>query len=89
MLPEAHRDDSRCRRVRGDPHAGPRPVRHARGLDARDDPLRTDDRGRAVRHGDAAQAGVRVENTSATDPLVILKHFGPDNPDAEPFKRSD
>jgi hypothetical protein len=31
---------------------------------------------------DAAQAGVRVQNTSATDPLVILKHFGPGNPDA-------
>jgi hypothetical protein len=31
---------------------------------------------------DAAQAGVRIENTSATDPLVILKHFGPGNPDA-------
>jgi hypothetical protein len=32
---------------------------------------------------DAAQAGVRVENASDTDPLVILKHFGPRNPDAE------
>jgi len=31
---------------------------------------------------DAAQAGVRIQNTSATDPLVILKHFGPGNPDA-------
>jgi hypothetical protein len=35
---------------------------------------------------DAAQAGVRVENTSATDPLVLLKHFGPGNPDAEPLR---
>jgi hypothetical protein len=35
---------------------------------------------------DAAQAGVRVENTSDTDPLVILKHFGPGNPDAEPLR---
>jgi len=35
---------------------------------------------------DAALAGVRIENTSATDPLVILKHFGPGNPDAEPFR---
>jgi hypothetical protein len=34
----------------------------------------------------AAQAGVRVENTSDTDPLVILKHFGPGNPDAEPLR---
>jgi len=31
---------------------------------------------------DAAQAGVGVENTCATDPLVILKHFGPGNQDA-------
>ena len=30
----------------------------------------------------AAKEGVTVENTSATDPLVILKHFGPGNPDA-------
>jgi hypothetical protein len=26
---------------------------------------------------DAAKAGVRIENPSASDPLVILKHFGP------------
>ena len=26
---------------------------------------------------DAAQAGVRIENPSDTDPLVMLKHFGP------------
>jgi hypothetical protein len=31
---------------------------------------------------DAAAKGVRVENRSDTDPLVILKHFGPGNPDA-------
>jgi hypothetical protein len=30
---------------------------------------------------DVAKAGVHVQNTSATDPLVILKHFGPGNPD--------
>ncbi len=35
---------------------------------------------------EAAQTGVRVENRSHTDPLVILKHFGPGNPDAEPFR---
>ncbi len=29
----------------------------------------------------AARAGVRVANTSATEPLVMLKHFGPGNPD--------
>jgi hypothetical protein len=34
----------------------------------------------------AAKAGVRVENSSATDPLVILKHFGPGNPDTEPLR---
>ena len=33
---------------------------------------------------DAAAAGVRVENRSETDPLVILKHFGPGNPDSPP-----
>jgi len=36
---------------------------------------------------DAAQEGVPIENTSATDPLVILKHFGPGNPDAEPLRK--
>jgi hypothetical protein len=29
-----------------------------------------------------ARAGVRIENVSQTEPLVILKHFGPGNPDA-------
>ena len=36
---------------------------------------------------DAAKAGVEVHNSSATDPLVILKHFGPGNPDAEPRRK--
>ena len=36
---------------------------------------------------EAARAGVRIENRSETDPLVILKHFGPGNPDAELFRR--
>jgi hypothetical protein len=31
----------------------------------------------------AAQNGVRIKNPSETEPLVILKHFGPDNPDAK------
>ena len=35
---------------------------------------------------EAAKAGVRIENRSETDPLVILKHFGPGNPDAELFR---
>ncbi len=30
---------------------------------------------------DAAQAGVTIENLSQTDPIVMLKHFGPNNPD--------
>jgi hypothetical protein len=34
----------------------------------------------------AARDGVRIENHSATDPLVLLKHFGPGNPDNEPLK---
>ena len=29
----------------------------------------------------AAQAGVKISNPSKTDPLVMLKHFGPGNPD--------
>ena len=36
----------------------------------------------------AAKAGVRIENRSETEPLVILKHFGPGNPDAELFRRT-
>jgi len=35
---------------------------------------------------EAARAGVRVENRSDVDPLVLLKHFGPGNPDAESFR---
>jgi hypothetical protein len=36
---------------------------------------------------EAAKNGVRIENLSETDPLVILKHFGPGNPDAEPLRQ--
>jgi hypothetical protein len=36
---------------------------------------------------DVAKEGVRIENPSATDPLVLLKHFGPGNPDAQPLCR--
>ena len=35
----------------------------------------------------AAQEGVTIENLSESDPLVILKHFGPGNPDAEAVRR--
>src|SRR5690349_23086420 len=31
----------------------------------------------------AAQSGVRITNRSDTENLVMLKHFGPGNPDAE------
>jgi len=31
----------------------------------------------------AAQRGVTITNQSATDPIVMLKHFGPKNPDLE------
>jgi hypothetical protein len=30
---------------------------------------------------EAARRGVRIENASGSDPLVILKHFGPGNPE--------
>ena len=36
----------------------------------------------------AAQEGVVIENLSTSDPLVMLKHFGPGNPDAQPPVRS-
>lgn len=31
----------------------------------------------------AAQEGVKIVNHSKTDPIVMLKHFGPDNPDLD------
>jgi hypothetical protein len=34
----------------------------------------------------AAREGVRIENLSETEPLVMLKHFGPGNPDAVSFQ---
>jgi hypothetical protein len=35
----------------------------------------------------AAKAGVKVVNKSQTENLVMLKHFGPGNPDAARFVR--
>ena len=32
----------------------------------------------------AAQRGITIVNRSSTEPLVMLKHFGPGNPDASP-----
>lgn len=31
----------------------------------------------------AARSGVKITNPSPTDPIVMLKHFGPENPDLE------
>ena len=36
---------------------------------------------------EAARRGVAITNRSETEPLVILKHFGPGNPDAEALVR--
>ncbi|HEY4361331.1 MAG TPA: hypothetical protein VGN17_10190 [Bryobacteraceae bacterium] len=36
---------------------------------------------------DSAKQGVHIQNSSDSDPLVILKHFGPGNPEA-PLKRA-
>ena len=36
----------------------------------------------------AAETGVLVENLSSSDPLVMLKHFGPGNPDAQSLVRA-
>ena len=35
----------------------------------------------------AAREGVRITNSSSVEKLVMLKHFGPDNPDARPLVR--
>ncbi len=32
---------------------------------------------------EAAKRGVTIQNVSQTDPIVMLKHFGPDNPDLD------
>lgn len=36
---------------------------------------------------DAAREGIKIENKSMTDSLVMLKHFGPGNPDAESLRK--
>ena len=35
----------------------------------------------------AAAQGVVIHNPSMVDPLVMLKHFGPGNPEAEPLRK--
>ena len=37
----------------------------------------------------AAAEGVRITNSSPDEKLVMLKHFGPDNPDARPLVREE
>lgn len=37
----------------------------------------------------AAQAGVRISNASPDEKFVMLKHFGPGNPDARPLIRQE
>ena len=37
----------------------------------------------------AAAEGIPIHNPSATDPLVMLKHFGPGNPDAESLRKDN
>ena len=37
----------------------------------------------------AANAGVAITNTSSTEKLVMLKHFGPGNPDAKALIREE
>jgi hypothetical protein len=36
----------------------------------------------------AAKNGIVITNRSDTENLVMLKHFGPGNPDAESLKRN-
>jgi len=35
----------------------------------------------------AAEEGIFIQNPSTTDPLVLLKHFGPGNPEAESLRK--
>jgi hypothetical protein len=35
-----------------------------------------------------AKAGIKIHNASATENLVLLRHFGPGNPDAPSKKLS-
>ena len=78
----ANGDDQGRRGVRSDPDPGSRDDRQAPRVDAGDDSLRRDDGRRTVRHGRRRRAKACASRTSATtEPLVILKHFGPGNPD--------
>jgi len=37
---------------------------------------------------EVARQGVSIQNPSLSDPLVVLSHFGPGNPDAEPLRKT-
>ena len=37
---------------------------------------------------EVARQGVSIQNPSLSDPLVLLRHFGPGNPDAEPLRKT-
>ena len=65
VLPKRTRDDQGRRRVRTDPDAGLRHVRQAAGVDAGDDPVRTDDGGRGVRDGRRGAAPACESRTAA------------------------
>ena len=61
---EAHRHDQGRGGLRADPHAGPRRVERPAGVHTRDDPLRTNDRRRMLRHRRSSRrrrAGSRIE----------------------------
>ena len=76
-------DHQRQRRLRLDRRARARQDRQACAANAGDDPLRRADRGRVFRRlRAAAKTGVTFENTGS-EPLVVLRYFGPDvNPQA-------
>ena len=85
--PDCHGQRQRGIRINRHPRA--RNVRQASGLGANHDPLWGDDGGRTIRHRRGRQAGRFASRTQAlSDPLVILKHFGPGNPDAEPLRKT-
>ena len=66
VMPQPHGDDQGCRRVRPHPDAGARHDRHAPRLDAGDDPLRRNDRRRALRHRRRRRRMACASKTSAT-----------------------
>ena len=82
MLPGQDRHHQGRRRIRHDPPAGPRrrwgPGRSTRPALIRFGQLTMDE---FFVTEEAAREGVVISNPSRTDPIVMLKHFGPGNPD--------